>query len=119
VVDSLTYGDGVLYIDNSNASTIERYDAATGSFLSSFYIRSVVDSLTYGDGILYIDNSNASTIERYDAATGSFLSSFYIRPVVDDLAYGPSNGVPLVNTLALFGLGLAGIGAVRRRRTLS
>lgn len=94
--------DNVWVIDYAASATLRRFDLATGSELDSFALGldGLTGGLTYANDKLYY----------YDwvSGSGSTLSVFALSGFTE---------VPEVGTLAIFGIGLAGLAYIRRRRT--
>ena len=68
-------------------------------------------SVVTGGGFFgFVDTDSSFTSVSYDTLTGGNYSLF------DNVTYGTATSVPEPGTLALFGIGLAGMGFMRRRK---
>lgn len=126
---SITYqaANNSLWISSWGTNTITDY-SMSGAILSSFTVP-VVEvaglALDPADGTLWFgtqsDFSSARTLYQYSTA-GTFLSSAVYAGLTGDNFLGGEFGfvslasVPEPVTLAIFGAGLAGAAALRRRR---
>jgi len=95
--------NNVWVIDYAASATLRRFDLATGNELDSFGLG--IDGLTAGltyanDKLYYYD---------WNSGSGSTLSVFALAGFTE---------VPEAGTLAIFCLGLAGLGFARRRRNV-
>jgi outer membrane protein assembly factor BamB len=75
----LTFGSGFLYIGDLTASTIERYDAATGVFLGASPPDAgltTASSIVFGpDGLLYVTNIAPGGLNSYDPVVGAHVAT--------------------------------------------
>jgi hypothetical protein len=69
-----------LFVSSRNTGTVERYDAFTGQYKSSFgkeQIGSETQDLSLGpDGMLYVVSLSARSVLKFDPTTGAFLGNF-------------------------------------------
>jgi hypothetical protein len=73
-------GDGIpeLYVSSGSGNSVNRYNGATGAFLSVFVASGSgglanPDYLTFHDGSLYVASQDSEQVMRYLAATGAFV----------------------------------------------
>jgi DNA-binding beta-propeller fold protein YncE len=81
--------DGLLYVANSTARNITRFDPATGTKVDVFAADSLVfpSDLAFGpEGDLYVSAAGAHRVVRFDGASGAF------KEIVTTL---PESGVPM------------------------
>ena len=128
----LTFGpDGSLYVVGAFSDNVVRYNPLTGAVIDEFVTQGLevpTDILFGPDGNLYINSrfpeilvpgGSAGGILRYDGQSGNFIDQF-VTPGSGGLGL-PKRGflfvsVPEPSTLALFGIGLAGVGFMGWRR---
>jgi hypothetical protein len=97
--------------------SVKRYDGVTGVFEGDFIsgLGPTQGQLESLDGQLLVGRYGANRIDKFDINTGAFIGAFastggLVRP--NNFTYGP---VPEPATVTVLLLGLAGIGARRRR----
>ncbi len=74
------FHNGYLYVANTRGDSINRYDAATGSFAGVFVPQNaagldVPSYLLFHDELLYVASQRTSQIMRFDALTGEFVDA--------------------------------------------
>ena len=120
--------DGNIYVTSTgNSGGVLRYNGTTGSFVNAFVGPGsdlvLPRELVFGpDANLYVGNFGVGDILRYNGATGAFLDTFV--PAGSGGLGGPtflvfredaSNTAPEPSALGFVGLGLAGLGAWKRK----
>ena len=109
--------DGNLYVASYDNSEVLEFDGSTGAFIKVFAsggaLHGPVGVLFGPDDQMYVSSFNNSEILQYDGSTGAFIATI----AMGDGLNGPRlMTIPEPGTIALLGVGLAGLGFGRRKR---
>ncbi len=122
--------DGLLYVANASGNNIQRFNASTGAFVSTFVAAGSGGlarpyGMAFGpDGHLYVASYGGSlatsTVKRFDGTTGAFIGDFVTggsgglnNPTY--LMYVDFTPIPEPTSLVLCAVAAAAVVVVRRR----
>jgi DNA-binding beta-propeller fold protein YncE len=133
--EGLAFGPGGdLYVASAFTNSVLRYSGTTGAFIEQFVpppanLEVPMDLVFGSDGDLYVNfrsttvtvpGGAAGVVRRYDGLTGTYIDDFV---ALGSGGLGAPRGgllfvtsVPEPSSLALFGIGLAGLAMTMRRK---
>jgi ABC-type transport system substrate-binding protein/class 3 adenylate cyclase/streptogramin lyase len=93
--DLLTFGDGALWVGQSNASSVSKIDPATNQVVRTVRLRGWIDGVVAGSGFVWVGQSPDGTLWKLDQS-GNVIRTFDIDgPMLysDGAVWVASNGV--------------------------